>query len=318
MQKDERRYALIVAGPTASGKSALAIDVAEHFHGTVINADSMQVYRELRKITARPSIADESRVPHRLFGVMNGYEACSAGAWTRMAVDEIHAAFAQNRLPVVVGGTGLYLQSLSAGLSPIPSIPEAVRTRARARLGELGTAAFAAEVAELDPVSAERLAPADTQRLLRAWEVFMHTGRTFSAWRDVPRVKPLPEVRFATIVLAPPRQQLYGAIDARFVAMMDDGALDEVRALLAMGLDRGLPVMKALGVPELSAHLQGRLERDEAIARAQRASRNYAKRQLTWGRHQIDGAFVLRAQYSKSFYDEIIAYIHQFLLTGGD
>ena len=294
----------------------MAMDVAERFTGTVINADSQQVYRELRQLTARPSEDDENRVPHRLFGVIGGGDLWSVGRWVELACAEIETAFGENRLPILVGGTGMYLQSLTEGLSPIPGIPQTVRSQAAARHAELGAEAFHAEVAELDPAAGARLPVGDTQRLLRAWEVTTHSGRPFSAWRSEPRVKPLPGVRFATIALAPPRERLYAAIDARFSRMVEDGALDEVRALAALNLNSDLPLMKALGVPQLLAFVHGEITLDEAIKQAQQLSRNYAKRQLTWARNQIEGAYVLDAQYSQSFQDEIFSFIQQFLLTG--
>lgn len=308
---------LIIAGPTASGKSAMAMDVAERFSGTVINADSQQVYRELRILSARPSAEDEARVPHRLFGMLNGDETCSAGTWLEMAVAEIRAAWDGARLPIVVGGTGMYIQALTAGLSPVPEIPAVVREHARARHAELGADAFHAEVAKLDPATAERLPAGDTQRLLRAWEVTIHTGRPFSVWRAAPRQAPLPGARFATIAIRPPRDALYGAIDARFSRMVEHGALDEVRALTAQNLSAELPVMKALGVPELAAYLRGDRTLDEAVAQAQKLSRNYAKRQLTWLRHQLNADLEVGEQYSKRIRDEIFSFVHQFLLTEG-
>ena len=309
------RCVLIIAGPTASGKSAMAIDVAEHFTGTVINADSQQVYRELRVLSARPSAEDERRVPHRLFGVVDGRESCSAGRWVDMAVTEIEAAWGEGRLPIVVGGTGMYLQALTEGMSPIPDIPADVRDQARARYDELGAEAFHDEVAQLDPATAARLPVGDTQRLLRAWEVTTYTKRPLSDWQNEPRVPPLPAARFATIAIEPPRDQLYAAIDERFSRMVDLGALDEVRDLLALGIDAGLPVMKALGVPELAAFIRGETRLEDAINEAQKLSRNYAKRQLTWVRNQLRADHVVCAQYSQRFREEIFSFIHQFLLT---
>lgn len=292
------------------------MDVAERFVGTVINADSMQVYKELREVTARPSIEDEKRVPHRLFGVLCGNESCSAGRWTEMAVAEIEACFAAGRLPVLVGGTGLYLKSLVEGLSPIPDVEASFREQATALHAQLGGAAFRAELAKLDPATAERLPAGDTQRLIRAWEVSTATARRFSEWQNEPRIQPLPDVAFAHIALVPPRDVLYAGIEARFSRMVDCGALDEVRDLMARHFDPGVALMKALGVPELTAHLRGEMSLEEAIAQAQKVSRNYAKRQLTWVRSQLPQAHILPAQYSKSFRDEIFSFIHQFLLTG--
>lgn len=295
----------------------MAMDVAEHFSGTVINADSQQVYRELRVLSARPSEADEARVPHRLFGTLDGSESCSAGRWSDMAVAEIEAAWAADRLPIVVGGTGMYLQALTEGLSPIPDIPPSVREQARVLYDQLGAAAFHDAVAKLDPETAARLPVGDTQRLLRAWEVSTHTGRPFSAWQNEPRIKPLADTRFATIALDPPRDVLYAGIERRFSQMVELGALDEVQALLDRGLDPDLPVMKALGVPELAAFLRGERALDEAIGAAQKLSRNYAKRQLTWVRNQIHADFTLPTQYSESCRGKIFSFVQHFLLTEG-
>lgn len=293
----------------------MAMDVAEHFSGTVINADSQQVYSQLQVLSARPSEADEMRVPHRLFGVVDGNESCSAGRWVDLAVTEIKAAWASERLPIVVGGTGMYLQALTEGMSPIPEVPAAVRAAARARYDELGAEAFHDEVTSLDPATGAVLPTGDTQRLLRAWEVTTHTKRPFSDWQKEPRQAPLPEARFITIALQPPRDQLYAAINERFSRMVDEGALDEVRALLALGIDPALPVMKALGVAQLAAFIQGDKVLEDVVDEARQLSRNYAKRQLTWVRNQIHADYVLSAQYSKSFCEEILSFIHQFLLT---
>lgn len=305
---------LIVAGPTASGKSALAVDAAAAFDGVVVNADSLQVYRELRILTARPSVADEARAPHRLFGVLPAAERCSAGRWLEMAVAEIEAAWAAGRLPIVAGGTGLYLGALTGGLAPVPDIPEDVRAEARARHGRLGGEGFRAELAKLDAQSASALPAGDTQRLIRAWEVVRATGRTLPEWQR-ESTKPGLHARTATLVLTPPRDALYAAIDARFEAMVAAGAVDEVRALLDLGLDPGLPAMKAVGVRELAAHLRGEATLEAAIGAASRASRNYAKRQMTWLRHRMVPSLTRDAQYSESLRSEIFSFIRQFLLT---
>jgi tRNA dimethylallyltransferase len=307
---------LVVAGPTASGKSALALDVAAEFAGTVINADSMQMYRELAILTARPPAADRARVPHRLYGVLAPSDPCSAGRWLEMACREIEAARADERLPVVVGGTGLYLKALMGGLAPIPPIPDDVRRGARDRHARLGGDAFHAEVARVDPETARRLPPADSQRLIRAFEVFQATGVPLATWQRRETGSAAIAARFATLVLAPPRVELYRAIDRRFDAMVAAGAVDEVAALDRLGLDPDLPAMKAVGVPELRRHLQGEATLEDACAAAKQASRNFAKRQLTWQRHQIAGARVISAQYSESLQPEIFSFIRQFLLTG--
>ena len=313
---------VIVTGPTASGKSGLALAVAETFGGVVINADSMQVYRELSVLTARPGPEAVRRAPHRLYGVLPGSERCSAGRWRRMALDEIAAAQEQGKLPVVTGGSGLYLRALVEGLDPVPEIPEPVRARARARHDELGGAAFHTELAARDPAMAGRLHPNDRQRLVRAWEVMEATGRSLADWQkdsaEQGHARPLPNRRL-WLLCQPPRARLYAACDGRFLEMIRDGALDEVRALDDLGLDPTLPVMTALGVPELRAHLAGELSLEAAITRAQQATRNYAKRQETWLRTQLPRAerktALQIAQLSESFLDDIFSKIRRFLLT---
>jgi len=309
-----RNKTVIVAGPTASGKSALALAVAQAFDGVVINADSMQVYDLLRVLTARPSVADEALAPHRLYGVLAPSELCSAGRWREMAMAEIKAAWDAGKLPVVVGGTGLYLRSLVQGLSPIPDIPDDRREEARALFERLGNQSFHTLLAQHDPVMAERLHPGNSQRLVRAWEVLQATGRSLADWQAEPAIDPLPG-QTRTILLAPERQDLYAGCDGRFRKMIEQGALDEVRAIMALGLDPALPAMKALGVPELAAYLNGTLALEDAINSAQQATRNYAKRQSTWFRHQLDADETLSAQFSERFSEKIFSLIRQFLLT---
>ncbi len=307
---------LVVAGPTASGKSDVALHIAEEFNGAVVNADSMQVYRDLRILTARPGFPATARVPHLLYGAVPGAEPCSVGRWLEMAVAAIGEVRAMGRVPVVVGGTGLYLKALLEGLSPIPEIPQASRTEARALFQELGPEAFHRRLAELDGEAAERLATGDTQRLIRAYEVVRATGRTLSDWQREGGTRPPVPGPVASIVLVPPRAALYASIDARFHRMVEDGALDEVRALLAAGLDPKLPVMKAVGVREFADFLAGRTAMDAAVDAAKKASRNYAKRQFTWLRHQIAGSFVTSAQYSEREKQKIFSFIRHQVLTG--
>ncbi|ACI99371.1 tRNA (adenosine(37)-N6)-dimethylallyltransferase MiaA [Rhodospirillum centenum] len=284
------RPVLLIGGPTAGGKSALALDLAGRLSGTVVNADSMQLYDGLRVLTARPSVAEEARVPHRLYGIVPPSERMSAARWRDLALAEIAAAHDAGRVPVVVGGTGLYLRALAEGLADIPPVPEPVRAEAQALHRALGTPALHARLAAEDPDGAARLHPGDTTRVLRAWEVLRATGRPLGYWQTAGRAAPPPGLRFLTLVCEPPRDRLYAACDARFLRMLEAGALEEVRRLAALGLDPGLPAMKALGVPELLAHLRGDLPLEAATATAQQATRNYAKRQLTWFRHQIAAA----------------------------
>lgn len=278
---------VLLCGPTASGKSALALALAEALGGTLINADSMQVYKDLRVLTARPTPDEEARVPHRLYGVLDGAEVCSAARWADMAATAARETWAEGRLPLMVGGTGLYLRALTEGLAAIPDIPPDVRDAARTRVAAEGAPAAHGALAVRDPDTAARIDPGNAQRVARAWEVLEATGRPLSFWQDRPPVRPLPEARVLTLVLDPPREALRAAIDARFVRMVEAGALDEVSALLARRLAPDAPVMKAVGVPDLAAHLTGEIDLSTAVARAQAASRQYAKRQRTWIRGQV-------------------------------
>jgi len=308
------RKAIVIAGPTASGKSALALGLAQAFDGTIINADSMQVYEVLRILTARPTAEDEALAPHRLYGFLSPRESCSAGRWQSLAKLAAEEAWAAGRLPIIVGGTGLYLRSLTEGLSPIPDIPEEIRAAARAELTELGNEAFHARLATQDPEMAARLRPSDSQRIARAWEVLQATGRSLALWQQEPAQGGLAADFFA-VVIAPARERLYAGCDSRFQSMIDQGALAEVAALLQLELDPALPAAKALGVAELSAFLRGRITLDEAIRRAQQSTRNYAKRQLTWINGQIIAQKYINTQFSESMSEENFSLIRQFLLT---
>jgi tRNA dimethylallyltransferase len=278
---------IVIAGPTASGKSALALRVAEATGGVIINADSMQLYRDLRILTARPTPADEARVPHRLYGVLAADDPASAGRWLELAGGAIGAARAERRLAIVVGGTGLNLHALLHGLAPVPAIPAAVRSAARARFAALGAPAFHAELAAHDPAMAARLHPSDRQRLIRAYEVVVGTGRSLAAWQEAPPVRiDLPTLRTG-IALMPPRAALYDRIGRRLREMIERGALAEVERLRRRGLDPDLPLMKAHAMPELLAHLEGRIDLATALERATVQMRRYVKRQVTWLRHQL-------------------------------
>ncbi|MBL6945765.1 MAG: tRNA (adenosine(37)-N6)-dimethylallyltransferase MiaA [Rhodospirillales bacterium] len=306
---------IIVAGPTASGKSHAALDVAEEFGGAVINADSMQVYRELDVLSARPRFPQTARVPHLLYGCLPVAQPCSAGLWLELATEAISEVRAMGRIPVFVGGTGLYLKALTEGLAPVPDVAQEIRTRARALHRELGGQRFRDRLAALDPEAASHLPAGDTQRLIRAFEVKEATGRTLNEWQAQHPAEPPVDGSFVTVALIPPREALYATVNARFLRMMDEGALDEVRGLVALGLDLKLPAMKAVGVRELVRHLTGEIGLEQAVDAAQRATRQYAKRQFTWLRHQIEGSFVASAQYSESQKRKIFSFIRQFLLT---
>jgi tRNA dimethylallyltransferase len=276
--------ALIVAGPTASGKSLLALHLAERLGGAVINADSMQTYRELRVLTARPTPEDEARAPHRLYGVRPASEPGSAAWWREAALGEMAAARERGLAPILCGGTGLYLEALVRGLADIPAPGGAARAEARALLADEGPAALHERLACADPATAALLRPTDGQRLARAWEVWRGTGRGLAAWQG--SAGPPAPWCFRLLLLDPPRPLLRDAIAARFAGMMGEGALDEVAALLAQRLDPALPAMRAHGVPELAAHLRGEVALDEAVRRAVLATGQYTKRQATWFRHR--------------------------------
>src|SRR5579862_9440186 len=244
---------ILVAGPTASGKSALALELAVALGGTIINADALQTYRDLRILSARPDDQALARAPHRLYGYQDAAERGSVGCWRALALSEIAASHRAGRLPIVVGGTGLYLRALQHGLAAIPPIPAAIREKAAALYSALGGVGFHEHLAARDPVAASRLSPGDRQRLMRAWEVVHATGRPLSEWHSGPASA--SPYRFACLLLLPPREALYAAANARFLGMIERGALAEAGALGCRGLDPGLPAMKAVGVPELLRHL---------------------------------------------------------------
>ncbi|MBY0337758.1 MAG: tRNA (adenosine(37)-N6)-dimethylallyltransferase MiaA [Acetobacteraceae bacterium] len=305
-------WALIVAGPTTSGKSALALELARRLGGTVINADAMQCYRELRVLTARPTPAEEAEVPHRLYGVWPAARAGSVALWRDAAL----AAMREAALPILCGGTGMYLRALTQGINALPDVTPEARAEARRLLAEIGPEALHAR---LDAGTAAGLCPSDSQRIARAMEVLLSTGRGLAAWRRETPVLPPAPWRFAGILLDPPREALRAAIGARWAAMMAGGALEEVRGLLAQGLDPALPAMRAHGVPELAARIRGELDEAEASRRAIANTVAYTRRQATWFRHQawvaperlhrINARFAGLAQFSESDWRQILSFI---------
>lgn len=277
-----KKWLGVIAGPTASGKTALALWLAQRHPVTIINADSAQVYRHLPVLSAQPSAAEMATAPHRLFGYIEGGEACSAARWARDAKRAIAETHAAGRLPLLVGGTGLYLRTLLEGIAPIPEIDPAVRTRVRAlRTGD----AFAA-LAREDAGVAAMLNPYDDSRIKRGLEVIRSTGRSIAEWRGAKEGGISEKVALRPLVLLPPREWLYARCDARFEAMVAAGAEDEVRELLTMDLPADAPVLRAIGVPQIAAMLAGEIDAAEAIRRGQAATRQYAKRQYTWFRNQ--------------------------------
>ena len=272
----------LIAGPTASGKSALALALAERSGGVVVNADSAQVYRDLRVVSARPSVEEEARAPHRLFGYRDGAHPCSAADWAADAREAIAEAQAADRLPIVAGGTGLYLRTLLDGIAPVPDIDPAIRDQVR---GLPRDGAYSSLKRE-DPDAAARLRPSDTSRIARALEVVRSTGKPLAAWQDDRTGGIGDQVALRPLILLPPREWLNDRSDRRFAEMMRPEGIAEVQALHARNLPPSLPVMRAIGVPEIAAFIRGEISREEALAAGRLATRRYAKRQYTWFRHQ--------------------------------
>ena len=312
--------AIIVAGPTCSGKSALALALAQQRGGTVINADSMQVYRELPIVTAQPSPADQNAAPHALYGIRPAAQPGSVAWWREAALAAMHQAAAAGRTPILCGGTGLYLAALVQGIAPIPDPGKPARDEARSLLADLGPAVLHARLAQADPVTAASLRPSDGQRLARAWEVWRGTGRGLASWQQEKGAP--PPWQFRMLLLDPPRPTLRDAIATRFTAMLAAGAIEEVQALLDLGLDPALPAMRATGVPELAAVLAGHTTLAEAERRAVVAQGQYTKRQATWFRHRsplpasamhmIHARFAGLQQFSERQRQDIDA----FIITG--
>jgi tRNA dimethylallyltransferase len=283
----EANIPILIAGPTASGKSALALRIADAIGGVIINADAMQVYRELPILSARPPAADEARAPHWLYGHVPAAEAYSVGRYIIDVAAALQRARVDALRPIIVGGTGLYFKALLEGLSPVPEIPAAVRSHWRAEAQLVGAAALHAKLAARDPDMAQRLSPSDTQRLTRALEVLDGTGHSLAHWQRQRGVAVLGDGATARLVTRPSRAELLRRCDERFDQMMSMGALDEVAALMAQHLDATLPAMGALGVAPLLAHLSGAMRLDDAIARAKLDTRQYVKRQLTWQKRNM-------------------------------
>ncbi len=279
-----RPKAILIAGPTASGKSAAALALAERVGGTVINADSMQVYRELAVLTARPTDAEMQRAPHRLYGTVPAREPYSVGRFLQDAAGAFQEAEREGRVPVFIGGTGLYFKALTEGLAAVPDVPLEIRAHWRAEAERIGTPGLYRALQARDPVMAARLRPSDPQRLLRALEVIDATSVSLAEWQVADAAPLLRPEGLLKIVVAPEREALYSAIDTRFDRMIEQGVIEEVRALLALGLDPALPAMRAHGVRELATYLSGDTNLEAAVEKAKTESRRYAKRQMTWAR----------------------------------
>jgi len=278
---------ILIAGPTASGKSALALTLARKLGGIVVNADSMQVYRDLHIITARPTAEDEQRAPHRLYGHVDAAENYSVGRWRTEAAATLASAERYGRAVIIVGGTGLYFNALTRGLAAVPPIAPEVREMVRARLASEGVNALHVELKQRDPAAAARLMPSDRARITRALEVVLATGRSLTDWHGEDTPASLDPARAAKVFLMPDRDELFRRIEARFDGMIAAGALEEVRTLAARNLDPQLPAMKAHGVPWLIRHLNGEISLEQAAEAAKRDTRQYTKRQGTWFRNQL-------------------------------
>lgn len=301
--------AILIAGPTASGKSALALAVAERYAGTIINADSMQIYRDLRILTARPSVEDEQRVPHRLYGHVGAETAYSAGHYAKDVQQAIESAEAADQLPIIVGGTGLYFKVLLEGLSPVPDIDPEVRRRWRLAAETETADALHGVLARRDPEMAARLLPADRQRIVRALEVMDQTGRSLATWQETPGTPLIDGDAVAKVVVLPPREILHQRADTRFENMLANGARDEVQALMARNLDPGLPAMRALGVAQISTWLDGTIDRAEALRRGQAETRQYIKRQSTWLRKNMMSWKAISTQQTESQLADFLMFI---------
>lgn len=299
---------ILLAGPTASGKSALALDFAEQLDGVIINADSMQVYTDLRILTARPSVEDEACLPHKLYGTVDGAERYSVGRWLadlHLAVEQTRA---QKKWPIIVGGTGFYLNAAEHGISAIPDIPQEARSEAMSYHQQYGGQGALDKLQELDPAIADRLEAGDSQRLVRALEVVLHTGKPLSYWQSRPREGGLTG-RAIKIAHIPERELVYERIDKRFSAMIEGGGLAEVEQLMQRHLFPDLPVMKALGVTALAAFLNGDIDKQTAVYLASRDTRHYAKRQMTWLRNNFISNYENNETYSKQLYQKIFSKI---------
>ena len=302
----------LIAGPTASGKSDLAVRLGQRLEAqgkkaVVLNADSAQVYADLCVLSARPSEEEMGGIEHRLFGAWDGSTACSAADWAAAAKREIASLHAEGAVPILCGGTGLYMRTLLEGIAPVPEIDPAIREQVRALSKGEARAALEAE----DPEAASRLAPADASRTTRALEVVRSTGRTLKEWQAQKTGGIGSQIDLHPLLLLPAREWLYERCDRRFVLMLDGGAIGEVEALLARQLDPSLPVMRAIGVPEIAGLLQGDLSRDECIVAGQRATRQYAKRQYTWFRHQPPGSWPRDDNKTIDEYDILVSLLRK-------
>lgn len=298
---------IVIAGPTGSGKSGLALNLAQELNGVVINADSMQVYKEIPIIAASPSIEDTKLIPHKLYGIYDASIRGNVVDWLTLCKEEITKAQQQNQTPIIVGGTGMYIEALIKGVTPIPETPQEIRQHVETLLQTEGLNTLYTKLQEIDPPTAKKLSPNDTTRIRRALEIWYHTDKTPSYWHAVPLITNYKKENFTQIYINPPRNILDERCRLRFDAMINLGALDEVKQLLKLNLPDSLPAMRALGVQELKNYLNGKTSLEEAIELAKLHTRQYAKRQSTWFNHRFDYDFCLKDCFSenKKFVEDI-------------
>lgn len=290
---------IVIGGPTASGKSALGLSLAKALNGCIINADSVQLYDALHALAAQPDAEEQSQAPHKLYGILHPNTVCSAASWRDMAITEINAAHARGEVPIIIGGTGFYLNTLIKGLSPIPDIPDDLRARTIAHHDAIGTDALFAELQERDPETSAKLDPKNKQRLMRAWEVLEHTGKSLSYWQAQPMTGTPDHFKFVTCALLPPREYLYERCNLRFDLMLEQGAMAEAEKLYAQiqagEVDAKATITKATGYIELAKYISGEWDLDTAIEKGKQHTRNYAKKQMTWLRGQLPHDVILES-----------------------
>ena len=302
---------IVVCGPTASGKSALAMKLANELNGEIINADSMQVYNELKILTSRPNTNDIENIPHNLFGVRKMVEPCSVHTWIKLANKSISQIIDRGRIPIACGGTGMYIHYLSKRLSKVPEIPNIVRLQAREKLKVLGNENFSRELIKLDPFLGNKIPIGDGQRLTRAWEVMKATGQSLAVWNS--ETDQATGLNLYHVLLIPDREILYRICDQRFLGFIDQGAVAEAETIKNMNMDPSLPAMKALGLSQIIKYLDGEMHLDDAIKQAQQKTRNYAKRQMTWFRNQLGPNFLSAKPYDGSIDQDLMVEVSKFL-----
>ena len=304
--------ALVICGPTGSGKSRLAVNLAKKLNGVVINADSIQIYREIKILSGRPNLDDYREAPHRLYGIMSVNNTCTVGVWREMAFATIKECEFAGKLPIICGGTGLYIKFLLDKLSTIPKIPNSIKLEARLELERIGNEGFRELLSKSDPVSAAKIKTGDTNRLLRAWQVFKATAKPLPYWHERHK-KQDAKHKFFKVLLMPNREVLYSDCDKRFLSFVNQGALEEAREINITSPSYESPALKTLGLSELIQYTKGELELSDAVERAQRATRRYVKRQITWFRHQLDEDFLIESLDDKERVFDCLDKIMNFL-----